>query len=580
MPYGLFSKAVFGLVAICLLRVTTITAQTIRADSLTRRPVESSRGGLEIVSPDSLLFTVESQRIGERFVDVVTGLYEIAEDDGGEETAVSLLEIETPTIEDAAEIRLREGGVFSRVERGDSVSTGWLSIEAPEGALVSVGGTLVNATETQVSSGAIYIRGPVGSYSVSISIDNMLIAGGDFDIRDRQQQRVRISRGRVVEVVRNELSGVSQFVSPLEGWLASSAPPAYSPSVLNGCEDVPADAIASEAERMVEEADYEGAHACLTRLSAVNPGDIAIRHRISEVDRALASIGVLTGGRQSEVQALRIQARGHVESGDRAELYRTVQRLMDVLPGDPAAVGQLMQYLKTEIAPGDGPSMSLLYIPGPHEWIPDELFRATRGSPPSNGYFLSKTEVTNAHFVAFLNSIESSEWIERAYEVRDLRFISQDRQSGRWSAREGTEDYPVVDATWYGANAYASWCEGRLPSQGEWEWAYRQGEAWTGSANLKESFATSELAPVGAFEPDHLGLSDMLGNVWEWLAFPGTEDDSERRFIAGGSFASRRGAVGVAPVSATSAERTDGHIGFRVAFYLPAAGVAIELPIE
>jgi len=133
----------------------------------------------------------------------------------------------------------------------------------------------------------------------------------------------------------------------------------------------------------------------------------------------------------------------------------------------------------------------------------------------------------------------------------------------------------------------------RLPTEAEWEFAARGGASAT--AGLAYSFGddtallcqygnSSDLAcndgyaataPAGSFKPNALGLFDMHGNVWEWMADCWQPQYSVKpaksaeacttRVLRGGSWASAAPALRSAARGWEQQDKSKNSIGFRVA---------------
>ena len=184
------------------------------------------------------------------------------------------------------------------------------------------------------------------------------------------------------------------------------------------------------------------------------------------------------------------------------------------------------------------------------------------------GFWIDRTEVSNEAFAAFVAATGYVTQAERAVDAARhpglppamrmpgaVVFVMPNAVQGqgdltqwwRYTAGanwrhpggpatgiDGRGAFPVVAVSYEDAQAYARWKGHALPSEAQWEWAARAGQAraaqdhdqppqantWQGLFPMVNSGEDGfvGLAPVGCYAANALGLFDMIGNAWELTA--------------------------------------------------------------
>jgi formylglycine-generating enzyme required for sulfatase activity len=244
-------------------------------------------------------------------------------------------------------------------------------------------------------------------------------------------------------------------------------------------------------------------------------------------------------------------------------------------------------------------------------WIPGGEFSMGANDPPAmddvgmkatwdarpihrvyvDGFFMDRTDVTNAEFAKFIRATAYVTVAERKPRAEDfpgappqnlvagsvvfsapqhpvsladhfqwwayLAGANWQHPLGPNSDIKGKDNYPVVHVAYDDAVAYAKWAAKKIPTEAQWEFAARGGLAgkpFTWGDDLRGSghrwmanthqghFPDQDtgedgyagIAPVAQFPPNGYGLYDMAGNVWQWTSDWYRADYYQQLTVAGG----------------------------------------------
>lgn len=217
----------------------------------------------------------------------------------------------------------------------------------------------------------------------------------------------------------------------------------------------------------------------------------------------------------------------------------------------------------------------------------------------SRRFALSRTEVTVGQFTAFQQASGYLSEVERNGYIAcgDVWVNYYPVTSVRMWKRNGfleNPDCPMTGVSWNDAAAFCHWLSEqsgrrfRLPTEAEWEYASRAGDANDKPVRVEERAwfnfnAEKAIHPVGEKAPNAWGFCDMHGNVEEWCLdrwkphFPKAPNElaaslaaneierlAPRRAVRGGSWA--KGVDELRYAYRSCAEQANGadDLGFRI----------------
>ncbi len=206
-----------------------------------------------------------------------------------------------------------------------------------------------------------------------------------------------------------------------------------------------------------------------------------------------------------------------------------------------------------------------------------------------SSFYVSKTEVTYAQFVKFLNAKGNqfqgnTKWIDLNGKWRTFKCPIY-KKNGRFYVKKGFENYPVAFVSWWGAEAFCEWKGGRLPTEAEWEYLARlQFNADSIPIDSLRRYAVFRENsgyhpnPVATKQPTRPGIYDLFGNQAEWCydwyddhyyqkskrRNPLGPPDGQMKVVRGGSWATHAKSISPANRRAAGPDNNNITIGFRV----------------
>jgi formylglycine-generating enzyme required for sulfatase activity len=192
-------------------------------------------------------------------------------------------------------------------------------------------------------------------------------------------------------------------------------------------------------------------------------------------------------------------------------------------------------------------SDDLVAIPGGSyvPFYPQKRTATETPVPPTlvEPFLLDRDPVTNRRYLEFVS--QHAEW--RRSSIK--RVFADSGYLQHWdsdlSILPEDLDKPVVNISWFAAEAFCEAKQERLPMTDEWEYVLE--DLGRGKASRMQqvlqwySIPNRELPSAGSSPPNGFGIRDMVGVIWEWtedfnsfMASADSRDSGQRNMFCGG----------------------------------------------
>lgn len=206
--------------------------------------------------------------------------------------------------------------------------------------------------------------------------------------------------------------------------------------------------------------------------------------------------------------------------------------------------GLLVMWLLLLTASGFSQKTDMVMIPDGN-FVP--FINGQTTSIKVQSFWMDENPVTNSEFIAFVKA--NPQWKPENVKsiFADEDYLSHWKDTTQKSHNISGVQFPVVNVSWFAANAYCKSVGKRLPTMYEWEYAGASLPEGSNDNKILNELITrwysrqnDGLSNVRSIYRNQFGVWDMYGQIWEWVydfnSISSNEDSRNKEEIPEGFF--------------------------------------------